>query len=385
MKILIVHNKYSQLGGEDVAVDNEIELLSDYFNVETIFFKNEIKSYLSQFIYFIRNNNKTSVSELEKKIKEFQPDIAYVHNTWFKASLAIFNVLRKHNIKTLVKLHNFRYDCTRFFLKHNHLKTDHTCPKCGMINKRSSFFNKYFKESFLKSVFMIIYGKKYFKILKSNHNKIFVLTDFHKNYLIKLGLEKEKITTFPNYLDFKSNVNDSNNIFSDYVIYAGRISEEKGVYELIKSFLEVNVPNLKLKIIGNGPNLNKLRQIFKEHSNQIEFVGEKPNSEVLKMIKHSRAVLTATKLFEGQPTLLCEASSFGVPSIFPNTGGINEFFPQDYELSFRQFDYEDLKKKLNLLNNLEELKVIGNDNKNYLERYLDIKKFKNTFEQIHDI
>ena len=133
MKILIVHNKYSQLGGEDVAVDNEIELLSDYFNVETIFFKNEIKSYLSQFIYFIRNNNKTSVSELEKKIKEFQPDIAYVHNTWFKASLAIFNVLRKHNIKTLVKLHNFRYDCTRFFLKHNHLKTDHTCPKCGMI------------------------------------------------------------------------------------------------------------------------------------------------------------------------------------------------------------------------------------------------------------
>ena len=66
MKILIVHNKYSQLGGEDVAVDNEIELLSDYFNVETIFFKNEIKSYLSQFIYFIRNNNKTSVSELEK-------------------------------------------------------------------------------------------------------------------------------------------------------------------------------------------------------------------------------------------------------------------------------------------------------------------------------
>ena len=158
-KILIIHNRYRILGGEDVAVDNEIALLSKHYKVETIFFQNEIENYFSQFFYFISNKNKTSVSELEKKIEEFQPDIAYVHNTWFKASLAIFNVLSKNNIKTLVKLHNFRYDCTRFFLTKNHLKTDHTCHKCGMIKKRLSFFNKYFNESFLKSIFIVLYGK----------------------------------------------------------------------------------------------------------------------------------------------------------------------------------------------------------------------------------
>ena len=378
MKILIVHNKYSQLGGEDVAVDNEIELLSDYFNVETIFFKNEIKSYLSQFIYFIRNNNKTSVSELEKKIKEFQPDIAYVHNTWFKASLAIFNVLRKHNIKTLVKLHNFRYDCTRFFLKHNHLKTDHTCPKCGMINKRSSFFNKYFKESFLKSVFMIIYGKKYFKILNRYELKILVLTNFHKKYLTSLGIQSSKIYVSRNPI--KMNNKKLDNSKKNYFVYSGRISEEKGVNELINAFLDSNIKDFGLKIVGDGPDLKKLKNKYSK--NNIEFLGLIPNKESLKIIENSIAVITATKLYEGQPMLLCEASSLGVPSIFPNFGGISEFFPENNQLAFEQFNYVDLLKKINMFCDSDFIKKAGVENKNYIEDKLNSKNLVEQFKSI---
>lgn len=378
MKILIVHNKYSQLGGEDVAVDNEIELLSDYFNVETIFFKNEIKSYLSQFIYFIRNNNKTSVSELEKKIKEFQPDIAYVHNTWFKASLAIFNVLRKHNIKTLVKLHNFRYDCTRFFLKHNHLKTDHTCPKCGMINKRSSFFNKYFKESFLKSVFMIIYGKKYFKILNRYELKILVLTNFHKKYLTSLGIQSSKIYVSRNPI--KMNNKKLDNSKKNYFVYSGRISEEKGVNELINAFLDSNIKDFGLKIVGDGPDLKKLKNKYSK--NNIEFLGLIPNKESLKIIENSIAVITATKLYEGQPMLLCEASSLGVPSIFPNFGGISEFFPENNQLAFEQFNYGDLLKKINMFCDSDFINKAGVENKNYIEDKLNSKNLVEQFKSI---
>ncbi len=378
MKILIVHNKYSQLGGEDVAVDNEIELLSDYFNVETIFFKNEIKSYLSQFIYFIRNNNKTSVSELEKKIKEFQPDIAYVHNTWFKASLAIFNVLRKHNIKTLVKLHNFRYDCTRFFLKHNHLKTDHTCPKCGMINKRSSFFNKYFKESFLKSVFMIIYGKKYFKILNRYELKILVLTNFHKKYLTSLGIQSSKIYVSRNPI--KMNNKKLDNSKKNYFVYSGRISEEKGVNELINAFLDSNIKDFGLKIVGDGPDLKKLKNKYSK--NNIEFLGLIPNKESLKIIENSIAVITATKLYEGQPMLLCEASSLGVPSIFPNFGGISEFFPENNQLAFEQFNYVDLLKKINMFCDFDFINKAGVENKNYIEDKLNSKNLVEQFKSI---
>ena len=46
-KILLVHTSYQNLGGEDVAVENEITLLKNHFEVETIIFSNNVKNYFS--------------------------------------------------------------------------------------------------------------------------------------------------------------------------------------------------------------------------------------------------------------------------------------------------------------------------------------------------
>ena len=40
MKILIIHNKYRNLGGEDIAVDNEVQFLQKHFEVKTLYFSN---------------------------------------------------------------------------------------------------------------------------------------------------------------------------------------------------------------------------------------------------------------------------------------------------------------------------------------------------------
>ena len=48
----------------------------------------------------------------------------------------------------------------------------------------------------------------------------------------------------------------------------------------------------------------------------------------------SKVVISATKLYEGQPTLLCEATMNYIPVIFPNSGGINEFLPKNYKFLY---------------------------------------------------
>ena len=90
------------MGGEDIAVDNEINFLKQGFEVETLFFENNVTNVFSEIKSFILNKNTKSINKLKNKMNEFQPDIVYVHNTWFKASVGILN-FRKQNIQTLVK------------------------------------------------------------------------------------------------------------------------------------------------------------------------------------------------------------------------------------------------------------------------------------------
>ena len=378
--ILIIHTKYRSTGGEDIAVDNETEFLKKTFNVKTLYYSNDIENYFLQFFYFLINRNFGSEKKLNDAINKFNPDFVYIHNTWFKGSNGIFKFLIKRNIPFAIKIHNFRYDCTRFILSKNHFRSSNYCNLCGLNKSDMGVFNSYFLDSKLKSLFVIIYGKKYFKILKHKKTKILVLTEFHKSYLSKVLLKNDNIFIFPNI----TNIVNNNETIKDkkFIVYAGRISDEKGVDVLIDAFIKAKLEGVTLKIIGGGPNLNMLRDKFKEP--KIEFLGIISNEDTIKLISKSLAVVTATKLYEGQPTLLCEASLLGVPSIFPDTGGIKEFFPLDYKLKFVQFNYQDLRSKLLNVKDEKLLKEIGIENKKFLSNLLDESLFVDKFKSIID-
>ena len=110
-KILIVHNEYKNFGGEDSVVKQEVELLSKHFEVQILKFSNKINFHENIFNLLLSKNNFVSYLKARKIINKFNPDVAYIHNNWFAASNAIFKAFAKKNIKTIVKIHNFRVDC----------------------------------------------------------------------------------------------------------------------------------------------------------------------------------------------------------------------------------------------------------------------------------
>jgi hypothetical protein len=130
-KILVVHNRYKHQGGEDIAVESEINALKNLFEVKTLIFENNEIDIFSDLFNFIFNKNFKSAKKLNKILDEFNPDYVYIHNTWFKASVLIFDVLEKRKITTVVKLHNFRYDCTRHYLFKGHIRNEDVCSRCG--------------------------------------------------------------------------------------------------------------------------------------------------------------------------------------------------------------------------------------------------------------
>ncbi len=337
-KILIIHSTYSKKGGEDIAVENEVELLKTKYDVEVVYFENKIQNIIDLFYLFTQNNLK-SVNKVKKALLQFKPDIVYIHNTWFKASVGIFDLLKDYQGEVFIKLHNFRYLCSSNLLSKNHV--------------------------LLKNI----------KCLKAEKFKILVLTNFHKE--IFKNYTNKNAYLMRNYISG----GDNNEITEkdEYILYAGRVSEEKGVNSLLATYEEIKNPKYKLLIIGDGPEFNKLEKEFS--SENIKFTSQLSNHETLNLIKKSRCVVTATKLYEGQPTLLCEASLNQVPSIFPDTGGIKEFFPSNYKLTYEQFNYDELKSIFNNINN-EEIENIGLDVKNfYIENFSKDQYFE-TFESL---
>ena len=51
-KILIIHNKYRNIGGEDTSVANEVNFLKDYYEIEILYFENNITNFIfNKYLY----------------------------------------------------------------------------------------------------------------------------------------------------------------------------------------------------------------------------------------------------------------------------------------------------------------------------------------------
>ena len=376
-KVLVINTKYQKYGGEDSNIVEEIKFLNKFYKVDYLNFDNSEKLKISDIIAFFSLSNFETNKVLKLKLKSFKPDIVYIHNTWFKANLGIFNILKKQDVEIILKIHNFRFACTDTFSAAVHFNNNNMCYRCGKRKSKLNFFNKYFKNSYIKSLFVNIYGKKYIKIMRQNSLKIVVLNNFYRTYLLKKQIDKDKV--FINYNPFEISDNYNYSAESDYVVYAGSLVEQKGVPELLESWKKSKV-NLKLMIIGSGE-LEK--ELMKKYSSQkIEFLGFLENNKVIEVVKNSRAVITATKMFEGQPRLISEASSFGIPSIYPSFGGLDEYFPEDYKFSFEQFNYSDLIEKIELLENKILLKEESKRIHNYIIENMSLETLKRNFESI---
>lgn len=115
---------------------------------------------------------------------------------------------------------------------------------------------------------------------------------------------------------------------NDFVItFVGRIVKDKGIDELIESFvnLQNKYKNIKLLLVGD----------YEEHLNPIKPQNKKSIDTVSNIISVGfkddiREFLSITDLFalpsyrEGLPNSLIEAGSFGIPLLATNINGCNE-------------------------------------------------------------
>ena len=149
------------------------------------------------------------------------------------------------------------------------------------------------------------------------------LTHFQKQKLIQGGLPAHKIHVKPNFADVPAqSVMPPREKF---VLFVGRLAEEKGVGLLINAYLQD--PHLPpLKLVGDGPLKDSLVQqvAVAGMNDRIHFLGRQEKPQVLSLMQRAQVLVFPSIWYEGFPLTLAEAFACGLPAIVPNLGSMAE-------------------------------------------------------------
>jgi len=136
----------------------------------------------------------------------------------------------------------------------------------------------------------------------------------------------KSITIYPPSIISNNKIIKNKNYLTKTIVISTicRLSKEKAVHEIIYALNYLKLKNIKLKIIGDGPEKKNLKNLSKKLNltKNIKFYGHKNNIEKYLLKTH---LYINSSYFEGFPNSVVEAANLGVPVISSQShGGINE-------------------------------------------------------------
>ena len=282
-------------------------------------------------------------------LKEFRPEIIHLHNIYHQISPSILSVARKYKIPVVMHLHDYKLLCPnyQFFLRgeiYEDFKPDHyfNCFK-------TKCFRDSYLSSFLVSLEMTIHHK-WLKIYKKNIARYLAPSQFMKDKLVEYGYSPSQVDLIYNPFSPSLDLSEEERtslVKQDYLLYFGRLSQEKGLFTLLDAIAKTKI---KLKIAGEGPLEAKLQAKAKELGLEVDFLGFKSGSELKALIAQAKATVIPSIWYENMPLSLLESLNLGTAVIASEIGGLPEMIkPGVNGFLFKPRSSSDLAKKIEAL------------------------------------
>lgn len=190
-----------------------------------------------------------------------------------------------------------------------------------------------------------------------------------RSMLVHSGIKNAKCHVVENFMTSPLLQHQTFNQAPIKLLFAGRLSPEKGCGILIEAMDRVRSLDLHLTILGDGVERDKLQARTEELglSQNVDFLGFKSNVNEY-MVTSDALVMPSYR--EGQPLTLIEACCLGLPVVASNVGGIPELITQN-GLLHNPGDVDGLATAIQELNQrLGELKGVADEMKvNFVIRF----------------
>lgn len=349
MRILLVHSAYQQFGGEDSVVKAETELLQQHGDDVRIYSRHndEIKQFggVQKALFFPQTiYSWKTANDLEAVVKEFQPEVAFIHNVYPLISPAAYHKLHALGVPAVQVLHNFRPFCPNGF----YYTQGRICEACKDGDYLNAVRNRCYKDSRVFSgLYAAMLGLNRMAGMVQKISGFICLTEFFRIKMREAGVPESKLFVRPNFVDAPPL--NGQTPANDYVLYMGRLSPEKGCRTLIRAFEQL--PNVKLKILGSGPMEQELRdEVAQKGLRNIEFLGFKTGADKLTVLRNALCLVLPSEWYENFPVTVLEAFMAAKPVIASRMGGLPYIVEEGKSgLLFESGKPEELAKKIRRL------------------------------------
>jgi glycosyltransferase involved in cell wall biosynthesis len=372
MRILIVHNRYQQPGGEDVVVSSEADLLESHGHTVAMetFDNSEIpesRSPLQSVKLAATTVWSTSAKRrIRRAIRRFCPDIVHFHNTFPLVSPAAYGVCQAERVPVVQTLHNYRLLCANAFL----LRDAHVCTDClGHIVTWPGIRHACYRDSRLMSG-TISAMQLVHRLVANRRQQVdayIALSESSRSWFVRGGFPSDAIFVKPNFVTPDPGPGAHQ---GGFVLFVGRLSLEKGLRTLLRAWQRLDVA-LPLRIVGDGPLASEVKDVV--HRNPlVSWLGPRQRAEVIEIMGSAALLVFPSEWQETFGLAVIEAYARGTPVLASNLGAPLEVVRDGYSgLHFKAGDADDLARRVRYLFDRPELltRFGRNARELYVEKY----------------
>jgi len=319
MKILQIYNEQrSRFGGEPAVIECTMRALAQNGHESRLLMKSSRvleNSFLKRMNAFWGGvYNIPAYFEMRRQLEIDRPDVVHVHSVYPMFSPSVLVACRRAGVPVVMTVHSHNLTCPTWY----HLREGRVCEICiGGHEYRCVLKNC--RNNILESSAYALRSAvaRRFRLFHDNVTVLIVLTPFAKGRLLRAGFHDDQIAVVPNPMPVKQI--SAALPAGQYVAFAGRVSQEKGV-ETLRAAADL-MPDIPFKVAGDGPALSDLMATAPRNA---EFLGRLGPDKLRAFYENSRFVVVPSVCFEQFPMVILEAMALGLPVIASRIGALPE-------------------------------------------------------------
>lgn len=344
LRVLILHNRYQQPGGEDIGVRDEYALLKKHgHDVELV---EENNDHIYGVIPKLQTTLTAAYSSSARRrissfLSKFQADVVHVHNFFPVLTPSVYFACNAMNIPVVQTLHNYRLLCPKATL----FREGKVCESClGRVIAWPGLLHACYRDSHIgtAAVASISFLHRMLGTFERRVALMIVLSEFSRKKFISGGFSPQKLVVKPCFVDSDPGVGSGD---GGYVLFVGRLTEEKGIRILLNAWESLG-DRIPLYIAGAGPLENEVKKTV-ERVAGVKYLGFQERSSLNALMRSAGAIMFPSTWFEGLPRTIVEAFACGTPVIASRLGTMSTVIEHGRTgLHFEPGDVDDLIRKV---------------------------------------